>query len=147
MLGRVSRLILCSSFLVPNLVHPVRSCGPQTEDRVIPYRILSNEIKYKRRWIDILIDEKDFSINNLKLLMNDFFPKYPRPERLMVYVATNTSQLGDFAKYSDPKRRPAALHPSAGLLREKDKDFINYKFPGEKPQTLVIREKTKKAER
>jgi hypothetical protein len=138
--GSLSRSILCASLLVTSLIYPGGLCGTQAEDRAVPYRILRNEIMFKQRWIDILVDENDFSLDNLNVLMNDFFQKYPNPERLMVYVATDISQLGDFAKFTDPKTRPAALRASAGLHREKNRDFITYRFPGEKLRTLVIKE-------
>ena len=141
MLRILTRIILCSFLLIP-AAHHVSGCGFQSEDKVIAKRVLSNKIRYKRRWIDILIDERDFTVNNLKVLMNDYFKAYPRPERLCVSVFTDISQLGDLAEFSDPSKRPAALHPSGGLYREKEKDLIRYRFPNEKLQTIIIKEKT-----
>jgi len=115
--------------------------GFQVQDKVVAYKIRSNQIKYKQRSVDILIDEKDFSVENLKLLMNSLFMTYPTPKRLSVFVATNTSQF-DLAEYVDPSKRPGAFHPYGGLYRQKDKDFLRYKFPNEKLQTIIIKENT-----
>jgi hypothetical protein len=116
----------------------------ENQGKIVPYRVLRNRIQNGERHIDILLDEKDFTVDNLKSLMTHFWPAYREPERLWVFVATSTSQVYDFAEYSNPERAPGALHPYGGLHRERDKDFIRYRFPGEKFQTLVIKEKTKR---
>jgi hypothetical protein len=73
--------------------------------------------------------------------MNSLFRAYPTPQRLSVFVATDISQF-DLAEYVDPSKRPGAFHPSAGLYREKDKEFLRYKFPNEKLGTMIIKEKS-----
>lgn len=114
--------------------------GFQDRDKVVPYRIRSNEVYHKRRSIDIVIDEKDFGAENLKLLMNHLFRAYPTPELLSVFVATNISQF-DLAEYVDPSKRPGALYPYGGLYRDKDREYIRYKFPNNQLQTIIIKSK------
>ena len=136
--------IFCLLFQINATAHETRDREFQVEQNGIRYKILSNKIRYGRRNIDILMRERDFTVVNLKALMANLFTVYPKPKTLWVFVATDISQLGDLAEFSDPSKRPAALHPSGGLYRDRDKDFIRYKFPGEKLQTLVINEKTKR---
>jgi hypothetical protein len=116
----------------------------ENEGTVVRHQVLRNRVVNGKRFIDILVDEKHFTIENLKNLMTHFWRAYLKPERMSVFVATSTSQLFDFAEYSNPERAPGALHPYGGLHREKDKDFIRYRFPGEKFQTLIVKEKTKR---
>ena len=126
-------------FTLDPATHTV-STGSQTEDKVIPYKVLSNKILYSTRSIDILIDEKDFTVDNLKILMSHFFEDYPHTKRISVFVATDSSQIGDLAEYSDPTQRPGALHPCGGLFRQNDKEFIRYRLPNERMQTIIIKE-------
>jgi hypothetical protein len=54
--------ITCYLFLLDgtSTEHPF-GYGFQVQDKVVPYEIRSNLLKYKKRSVDILIDEKDFT--------------------------------------------------------------------------------------
>lgn len=132
----------CILFYILNVANPASGNGLQIENQVIPHRIVSDRMVFGTRTINIILDEKDFSVDKLKFLMKHFFKNYPTPERFMVFVATHNSQSGDFAVYSDPSKRPGALHPYGAIFREKDKEFIRYRLPKEKLQTIVMKDKT-----
>ena len=134
--------IFCFLFQINTIAHQTTDRESQVEQNRMRYKILSNKIRYSRRNIDILMREEDFTVVNLKVLMANLFTAYPKPERLWVFVATDISQLGDLAEFSDPSKRPAALHPSGGLYRERETDSIRFRFPNGKLQTIIIKEKT-----
>lgn len=133
-------IMLCLSVIVLDAVSPTLISSHQIENKIVPYKVVSNKILFSNRSIDILIDEKDFTVDNLKILMDHFFKDYPHTKRLFVFVATDSSQIGDLAEYSNPSERPGALHPCGGLFRQNDKEFIRYRLPNGKLETIVIKE-------
>lgn len=146
MLGNSFIGVLCLFLLGFHYPSYALRCGLQVDDKPVCYYVVSNEIKaYGRendifiREISVLMDEADFTEDNLKALMRHFFDKYSEPHWMRVHVATHTSQMYDLYVSEGKGKRPSELHPYGGLHRKDGNEIIRYKLPDSDLKTIVMK--------
>lgn len=98
------------------------------------------------RRIDLLLQEKAFSEENLKKLFAVLSEGYPEPQLLLIQVITNLEQARPegFPQISGGKDNPAAyIYHRASYQRDKNNEFFRYNPnpPDRQMKTIVLRGK------
>jgi len=121
-------------------------CNLGTDYKPVCYYVASNEVKgygddpmLSMREIRILVDETDFTENNLKALAQYFFENYAQPEGMRVYVNTHISQMYDFSTTEGKEKKPSELHPYGAIFRKDGNEFIRYKLPDHSLSGITIK--------
>lgn len=139
-------LIIFKSLLV--LTYASHYAEAQLPDRV-RYITFFNEVLNgednirKTRRVSILLDEKAFSEETLKWLLDSSFRKYPQPNSLEVYIFTNLYQIDSPDGVATFGNRNADYYkcPHAMFFRKGENEIIRYGIPSlpKKLKTLVIK--------
>jgi hypothetical protein len=97
----------------------------------------------KTRRVSILLDEKAFSEETLKWLLDLSFRKYPQPNSLEIYIFTNLYQIDspDGVATFGSRNADYYKYPHAAFFRKGENEIIRYGIPSlpKKLKTLVIK--------
>jgi len=94
------------------------------------------------RMLEVLLDEKAFSPETLKILFSLLSKRFPKPVSLNVFVATSLEQLDtpeemEEGKISESGDSSIQTHPFALYLRDSDGESFRYSI---NPRTNETRE-------
>ncbi|HZE71873.1 MAG TPA: hypothetical protein VE135_20380 [Pyrinomonadaceae bacterium] len=134
MMRTILRIVLLS-LLTGNIAGGVNKSMSQISNRSpFRYAIVSNEViddsgtppKDAYRYVEVLLDEKAFSENNLKELFKLVSKRFPKPKVLHVQVYTNLNDVETPEEREGPKMSEVPDDPSqdryhqASYLRDDD---------------------------
>ncbi|MGH9949794.1 MAG: hypothetical protein ACRD6X_21710 [Pyrinomonadaceae bacterium] len=133
-------LVVASMSYAQNSAIPNSTTNGKSDFR---YVIVDNEVQENERIVQVLMDEKSFSEENLRKLFRLVSKRLPSPSVLRINVATSLDQLAtpeeaDQGWNSGETSRITENHFWAIYLRSKDDEFFRYSPVNDRSDNRIV---------